>query len=942
MIPDFAHPYVLLLALPAAAFLYRVAARRKTLRALQIAVAALLLLCLAGPRLRLAEKGTDLIVVVDRSLSMPPEAPERVRELVGLAAEGRRLGDRLGVVTFGQGVQVQMLPSDTGEPVVDAKPTPPHASDLRDALATALSIVPAGRAARFLVLSDGEYTGPSPASAAREAATRSIPIDHRVFTRPEENDLAVERVVLPARVDAGEPFQFSAVVRADRSTKATYVLMRGDTPIAEATRTFSEGANRIVFRDILGGRGTMEYRVKVSADGDPRPENNSARGVVQVDNAPALLLVNADGKPDSLSAALTKARIPVRIFAEDAAPMTLDVLQGYRGVILENVPAAKIGRPGMLALSQFVESLGGGLLLSGGQRSFANGGYFKSPLDGVLPVSMEVRQEHRKVGIALAVVLDRSGSMQAPVGNGMTKMDLANLGTCAALDVLGPNDSISVVAVDSSAHLIVPLQSCGDVDEVTSRVREIESMGGGIFVFTGLLAAGKELEKASQITRHIILFSDAADSEEPGDYRKLLEKFEKLNITVSVIGLGSEKDVDADLLRDIALRGKGTIGFTQDPNDLPRMFAHDTLTITRSTFVEDPTGLKALPSLLLLARASYPDIPAAGGYNLTYLRPRATKAITTLDEYNAPTLAFWQRGLGRAAAFTPEIDGKFTGALAGWNRYGDLLVTLGRYLLGDAEPESMTARMRVAAGEGVLTVEIDPDSPPAAMSNPVAVVVPPAGEGEQARPMTVPLEWVSPTQLQASFPVQRVGTYRAAVRTDPKTVLQTNPVTLPYSPEFAPRPTHTTGAKALRLLADLTGGRERLNMEDVYESDATVARTSVKDMTLPLVLVLIVLVVLEIAERRLTLFTVLLRTVSRGSRAVAEQAATVAEKVRLPRRRGRRKPTRTAALDMLPAEPVEEPAEPKAPEPAPPPPPKEKTGSVDSALRRVSRRRHKR
>ena len=40
-------------------------------------------------------------------------------------------------------------------------------------------------------------------------------------------------------------------------------------------------------------------------------------------------------------------------------------------------------------------------------------------------------------------------------------------------------------------------------------------------------------------TRHIILFSDANDSEEPGDYVNLVDKMVKAGITVSVIGLGT-------------------------------------------------------------------------------------------------------------------------------------------------------------------------------------------------------------------------------------------------------------------------------------------------------------------------------------------------------------------------------------------------------------------
>ena len=37
-------------------------------------------------------------------------------------------------------------------------------------------------------------------------------------------------------------------------------------------------------------------------------------------------------------------------------------------------------------LAQYVEDLGGGFLLTGGERSFGVGGYFKSPLDSLLPV----------------------------------------------------------------------------------------------------------------------------------------------------------------------------------------------------------------------------------------------------------------------------------------------------------------------------------------------------------------------------------------------------------------------------------------------------------------------------------------------------------------------------------------------------------------------------
>jgi hypothetical protein len=163
---------------------------------------------------------------------------------------------------------------------------------------------------------------------------------------------------------------------------------------------------------------------------------------------------------------------------------------------------------------------------------------------------MEIKNEHRKLSLAMVVALDRSGSMSMPVGDGRTKMDLANLGTCAAIDALSPFDEVGVIAVDSAAHVVSPLVSADDTQGICNTVRGVQSMGGGIFVYTALVQAGDMIQASNKGTRHIILFADAADAEEPGNYVRFLETMHDLDITVSVIGLGSELDSDADFLKD--------------------------------------------------------------------------------------------------------------------------------------------------------------------------------------------------------------------------------------------------------------------------------------------------------------------------------------------------------------------------------------------------------
>ena len=105
--------------------------------------------------------------------------------------------------------------------------------------------------------------------------------------------------------------------------------------------------------------------------------------------------------------------------------------------------------------------------------------------------------------------------------------------------MLSPMDEFGVIAVDSSPHIIANLAPVENQSHARSKILSIGSQGGGIFVYEALSAAAKMLLNAQAGTRHIILFADAADSEQPGRYRQLLEECRKANITVSVVGLGT-------------------------------------------------------------------------------------------------------------------------------------------------------------------------------------------------------------------------------------------------------------------------------------------------------------------------------------------------------------------------------------------------------------------
>ena len=558
---------------------------------------------------------------------------------------------------------------------------------------------------------------------------------------PRARDVSVKSLDVPKDIFPDEPFYFSVSIHSDGETTGTIKLFsegpldekRDSPPIVAVAGRFRSGNNRVLIGHVLKRVGSFQYRVEVNVDGDPLSANDIGRGVVRVKGPPRLLLLVADEKArtGSLARLLTdeKSQLTVDVRVARQQPLTKDQLDRYRGVIIENVPAHHLGYQSMARLAQFVTDRGLGLLVTGGENSFGTGGYFKSPLDPILPVSMEMREEDRKSQVAIAVVLDRSGSMGAMVG-GQTKMELANLGTAECVNLLSKRDHISVISVDTSAHINQPLTTVVNKRAITNRVHGISVGGGGIFVDVALAAARKELEKASGVrTRHIILFSDAQDTEFSRKIRgtnqasresRFLSEVRELTatgITVSVIGLGKETDGDANLLTQIAKVGGGNVMFASDARDLPRLFAQDTINVARNTFIrktdKQPAGIpgRRRSGPHLVGDLGDRPFPNVDGYNLSYLRKEAQVAVVSYDEYRAPWSAFWNRGLGRSAAITWEVGGKFTGNFARWPSARGFLLTHARWLLGGDDPRNIFVRLDRDGQDGVVTVELDDPKP---------------------------------------------------------------------------------------------------------------------------------------------------------------------------------------------------------------------------------------
>ena len=270
--------------------------------------------------------------------------------------------------------------------------------------------------------------------------------------------------------------------------------------------------------------------------------------------------------------------------------------------------------------------------------------------------------------------------------------------------------------------------------------------------------------------------------------------------------------------------------------------------------------------------------------------------VVTTDEYKAPVLAFWHRGLGRIASLTAEVDGQYSQRLNAWRDFAGFSVGLGRWLLGGEPPVGVQATVERQGGQGIVRVNLDPGRTRGSADDvraATAAIVPPDDRGGGGAPQRLTLAWVGEDTLEARFPIQKAGTYLGAVQLGTGTVLPLAPLSLPYSPEFEPRQDPAEGQKTLTEIARVTGGIARTTWDDVF-SASRLRNRQVRDLVIPITLLLLMLHVVEIGGRRLLLFAAAqswLRTVrlprlrrawSRAGKASPSPAAAPAGKGAAP------------------------------------------------------------
>ncbi|MDR2982840.1 MAG: VWA domain-containing protein, partial [Puniceicoccales bacterium] len=358
---------------------------------------------LAQPEIRKAADGLDVWVLADRSDSASTKLEPNLGEWQTILEKSRGRSDRLHFVDFAdeallrsEGDGTSIFPGNKG------------ATRIASAINHTLAKLDPDRPARLLVISDGHSTEPL-GNVAERLIREKIAMDYRLVADDSAGDWRIQDFTVQSRVRDGEAFLLTVNAKGPANTTAPLEIYRDGALLGRSDVVSQGGEARLRFTDRLVGGGAHHYEVRLLPPDDPILGNNSASAWVEVAGGPRALLVTAYND-DPLIKVLQAQGTEVDVIT-NPGEATVTRLSGAKLVILNNVPAYRL-RPDFLdSLAFYITGQGGGLLMGGGKTSYAAGGYFGSPIDDVLPVSMELRQEHRKLAVSMVVALDRSGSM---------------------------------------------------------------------------------------------------------------------------------------------------------------------------------------------------------------------------------------------------------------------------------------------------------------------------------------------------------------------------------------------------------------------------------------------------------------------------------------------------------------------------------------------------
>lgn len=936
-------------------------ARERLAAGMRLLLITLLVLALSG--IQLVRPTTTLCTVfavdISDSVLKTPQARQQIFDYINAAVKKKRMADSFALVAFGAEALLDRAPEESrltvNPPKIDRIISTPSSSrtDIAAGIQLAMASFPQDSGKQIVLFSDGNENLGDALEQAGLAASGEVRISVKKLERETaQGEVLLRTVTVPPTTKRGAPFQVAVVAEALAETDGTVLLYRDDVLQAKKPVHLKKGTTLVPFEQTAPAGGIYQYKAILQAPRghDTLPDNNTVYAFTRVSGTPKVLIVeNVKGDADHLAMALRAHSVETIVGGPDRIPATLAECTQYDSLVFANVPAWRMNPTQMTVIKTAVRDTGMGFAMIGGDESFGAGGYYKTPIEDALPVTMEVKKQKTLPSMTLVIVIDVSGSMSAMEG-GVMKVKLAAQAAIAAVDILQPVDKVCVIGYDTARINVVEMTQVGsNKGGISEKISRLEPGGGGILIHDALKEARRIIRNSDSAVKHVIVCADACDTEaytEPekqGSYEEArLMRLDK--ISLSVIGFGTPHDPDIPLQQKIVKSNGGNWYLAERLSNLPQIFSRDVMFASKSLLVEEPFTPKTDNTAHEVMKGiGWEGVKPLRGYVAATFRSGAPTATLLLESHkDDPVLAAWTYGLGRSIAFTSDAGAHWGLHWLDWDGYAAFWTQALRWTLRQAS--SADFQTTVNENHGRASVVVEAVAKDGEFRNlldlraHVSYVA--AGFGEtNTTEETLPLEQTAPGRYETNFETKRVGTYVVTIEERGKkgktTGLQTCTLVIPYSPEFQ---RVTPNNALLEQVAGRAHGEVEPPATDIFGKLRFGSRT-LRDIW-PLVLCFAALFfLLDVAVRRILLpFNELLNLAQAAIRerfpvrapaapgAPAPRSATVGSLLGVKLRKRADLPTVPAPKAPReqagsPTSPLSPPATPAAAAPPPPTPP---------------------
>ena len=202
----------------------------------------LLAMALARPSVVEQGESVTLMVVADVSRSIPRSLQRQSQDFLGRVEQAKQqVEDRIGVVSVASDAEIQETPNANARIEIGSHAGDLTATDLADAISTAVSIMPTDTANRILLVSDGNETEKSIMEAVELARVNGIPVDVFPIEYEHTNEVVFEGLRAPARARLGQSIDLKAFLRTGEPVTGTLRVWQNDQPLDLDPDTPGEG-----------------------------------------------------------------------------------------------------------------------------------------------------------------------------------------------------------------------------------------------------------------------------------------------------------------------------------------------------------------------------------------------------------------------------------------------------------------------------------------------------------------------------------------------------------------------------------------------------------------------------------------------------------------------------------------------------------------------------